>query len=519
MRKDDHTMTVVTGLVLAVGIGIVAERTSGGYGGPDTVQGEPVADRFMLRAGVPAALDVLSNDGKLSGPVQLTKLPDCGVAEVTGDTIQYSATDLCTGSVSLAYCVGDAEDCVSAPIALTLQAKPEQPTVVPVAEPTQKFASLDDEDLGAMTSHGKTRPEPEFALIPTKRIEDASLRVFVATMETPAVVQSVTTVSRYLLDTDQLDLASAPTLAIPQDLQLNVKAPSAKAASGFLKSYAVATWTEDGSHPLDLEALNALEIASAPEEMPFNVILPAQRGVVATAAEAQPAPIENIVTAAAGCDVSAQLDPAPGAHVGLSLSGPCLAAQPISIKLAGLEFAFVTSADGTLYAELPVLAEQMELSIDFGDLAPGLDLMATPVDVPHFERGIVRYPNGLGLAFQATEQGDDGTLFNVVASTSATHQAAVDAGRGYVRRYASTYGRIIEVYTLPLSPKVSAKSVAMSLVREGPGFCAGPVELDFGFVEAGSAVLDKVKMPVAACASNAGFALGAGIGPIVIASQ
>ena len=535
MRKDDNTMMVVTGLVLAIGVGIFAERMSSGYGGPEVVRGEPVEDRFMLRAGVASELDVLSNDGGLRGDLRVTEAPSCGTARVEADRIIYEGSDNCAGSVEFAYCVGGAEDCAPATVKLSLQARPLETAVVaqpraqdptPIQPEPTETAKI---DLEPLPRQPVTKPGPEFALIPSDLIEDASLRAFAATLEVPAPMRAITDV---LADFDRsagLDGAAATAGQRQRDgLFLLGHAPDPARAAGFLRSYAEAG---DDAPPVvaaDVPVLQDVEIAALPPEGRFDVTLPSQRvfPMPEVAEESDTQQIEQVaarfddeVAPANSCEVNADLNPAPGAHVTLTVSAPCLAGQKIIARSHGLDFLLEVSEEGSLVADLPALDIDVLVTLALGsDVAP-IDLRADGSDVLQVERSAFRFSGSHGLTLAAVEVAPGAGIVETTHQDALAHRDAFLAGRGYVRRYPSTDGRVIEVYTLPLSRQVLANVVDMRLTRMGPGSCTGPITLEYLHLGRADDTLQSATLPITACASRNGYALRNVVGSIAVASQ
>ena len=524
MRKDDHSMMVVTGLVVAVGIGIVSERMSSGFGGPETEVGQPVNDRFMVRAGVATDLDVRSNDGRLTGDIVIAQGPSCGVAHALGDLIRFDSSETCSGPVSFSYCVGDDADCAPAVVHLSVEAAamPAPETPVPAENVADKL------DLEPMSPQEVVKSGPEFALIPTDRIEDAGLRVFVATLARPAEMRPVSVVAQYTSDASASDLSTAPENASePTDLHLSVEAPRAARAAEFLRSYAE-TAPVDG--PPQVSVLERLGLAALQDEARFDATLPAQRTMLVEDAEVADEPVteqieqvaarfDSDVPASGTCEVSSDLAPAPGAHVTLSLTAPCLAGKTVIARSRGLDFLLAVSEEGTLVADLPALEVDAKLTLDLGSDRAPLTLMADGSGVLQVERSVFRLKSDLGLEISAFETSAAGEVQEISLETALAHRDAFLQGSGYMRRYSSTKGRVIDVYTLPLSRQVVARSVKMAVKRSGPGLCAGAVMMEYMQVGADTPTLSQAQLPATACLSKSGFSLQAIVRPIQVASQ
>ena len=527
MRKDDNTMMVMTGLVLAIGIGIFAERMSSGFGGPDVVQGQPVEDRFMLRAGVPMALDVLSNDGGLKGLLQVTTGPSCGAAEVQDNKIIYSDSGQCGGQIQLTYCVGDAPDCVPATVSLTVQAN-QQATAQGTSATDGVMPRLQSTkiDLVPLPLQPVVKPGPEFALIPQDKVEDASLRIFVATLSGSKGILPAAELQKFLVSSSSLDVQ--PVSARPGELSLSARVPDPLASAGFLRSYATAPGGQIQDDPFVVTEIDNVKIVALPDEEQLNVTLPSQREFVVedVAPESDTQQIEQVaarfddeVKIGPDCEISTNLAPAPGAHLTLTLSAPCLAGQSIVARSHGFDFLLKVSEEGSLVVDLPALAIDAVVEIDLGQNRGEIRLAADGSDVLRVERSAFRFPEALGLAIAAVERRPNVAPTETTHLDAVPHRSAFLSGRGYMRRYASTNGQVIDVYSLPLSRQVQASTVDMRLVRAEPGTCSGPIALDFLHLGRNQDGLQSAILPVTACASKSGYSLRNVVGAINVASQ
>ncbi len=116
MKLDDRFMTILTVLVLIVGVGALMNRGEDGaslFGGSGTYRAQP--DVFTLRAGRVQSLDVLLNDLNVervnADQLAIKSEPNCGSAIVVAGTIQYSDSHACEGRVEMQYCVPFEDAC------------------------------------------------------------------------------------------------------------------------------------------------------------------------------------------------------------------------------------------------------------------------------------------------------------------------------------------------------------------------------------------------------------------------
>ncbi|NNU79237.1 hypothetical protein HMH01_02185 [Halovulum dunhuangense] len=121
MKLDDRAMTILTALLLLVGVGAVMQGGGGLLGGGAY---QANSDNFTLRAGRVQTLDVLLNDLGTDridpANLRVAQQPSCGSAIVIDGAIQYSGSDVCSGKANFTYCVADGEECLPTMVNLTL---------------------------------------------------------------------------------------------------------------------------------------------------------------------------------------------------------------------------------------------------------------------------------------------------------------------------------------------------------------------------------------------------------------
>lgn len=127
MKLDDRFMTILTALLLIVGIGAIMHRGEDGsslFSGPGKYKPEP--DSFTVRAGRVQALDVLLNDRGVESvnrnELAIVQPPKCGSAEPVDGLIEYVSETSCEGAIVLSYCVPFEGNCSVVPVTLTVVA-------------------------------------------------------------------------------------------------------------------------------------------------------------------------------------------------------------------------------------------------------------------------------------------------------------------------------------------------------------------------------------------------------------
>ncbi|MEO1551184.1 MAG: hypothetical protein AAFR93_12260, partial [Pseudomonadota bacterium] len=170
-------MTIMTALVLIIAIGAIVQGTSEGnsiFGGSKAFKAKD--DTFSIRAGRTVTLDVLLNDANADtlepGSLTLVGQPQCGVAEVIGDAIQYNSPPSCSGQQTLTYCVPTTDSCELATVTLAVLQVAPAPAEVPVAAntpaPSTEFRS-DLPQLGEnMEGERQTAALPQTDTAPTR---------------------------------------------------------------------------------------------------------------------------------------------------------------------------------------------------------------------------------------------------------------------------------------------------------------------------------------------------------------
>ncbi|MXU64769.1 hypothetical protein [Oceanomicrobium pacificus] len=119
-------MTLLTGLVLTVGIGTLAQFSEPIMASfQDEPPGVLTDDAYTVRAGREAKLDVFSNDNGeemalLGGQPVIVDGPACGTAQIVNGTLVFSQSDGCEGRTVLTYGVGSGDSQATAQVVLNV---------------------------------------------------------------------------------------------------------------------------------------------------------------------------------------------------------------------------------------------------------------------------------------------------------------------------------------------------------------------------------------------------------------
>jgi len=157
VRGDDRLMTILTGIVLTVALGAVAQRGDVFEGFDERVSVVPRDDVAILPKDGAWRLDVVANDTGATPEdgdrLLITAAPECGAAWRTDGAIAYAATPRCEGDQRIGYCIADGDGCPEAFVTVTLSdsaGAPESRTGMPVAR-------LDDLAPASVAAVGEAR--------------------------------------------------------------------------------------------------------------------------------------------------------------------------------------------------------------------------------------------------------------------------------------------------------------------------------------------------------------------------
>ena len=160
-------MTILTGIVLTVALGAVAQRGDvfSEFGSRDSVA--PRDDVAVLPSGGTWRLDVVANDAGATAEdgarLLVTAPPDCGAAWRMGAALAYEAGPGCAGTQRISYCLAEGDSCREAVVTVVLDPAAEGPgsaTGTPPARrsaPSPAAAAVSRAGVSGFTVEG-TRP-------------------------------------------------------------------------------------------------------------------------------------------------------------------------------------------------------------------------------------------------------------------------------------------------------------------------------------------------------------------------
>ncbi len=153
MFSDDRFMTLATGLVLAIVVGTLVQKSDSVmafFGSADSKVTE--SDQFTVRAGRDQNLDVLAND-TLGGTVVISTPPTCGTTTTNPDgSIGYSDSGSCEGQVTFAYCVENGDVCKETEVTLSVINSGTSVPVVAEAKPADATTAANSPASAGSTS-------------------------------------------------------------------------------------------------------------------------------------------------------------------------------------------------------------------------------------------------------------------------------------------------------------------------------------------------------------------------------
>ncbi|MEE9452912.1 MAG: Ig-like domain-containing protein [Paracoccaceae bacterium] len=150
MFSDDRFMTMATGLVLAIVVGTLAQKSDtlmAFFTGDEVTAAQD--DQFTVRAGKNQTLDVLANDTG-AGALAIVKAPSCGAVQINEEGgVEYLDSGSCSGKVTFTYSIegedGPQESVVS--LSVISDAVPQETVVAAVVpEEERVFTGIDDQE-------------------------------------------------------------------------------------------------------------------------------------------------------------------------------------------------------------------------------------------------------------------------------------------------------------------------------------------------------------------------------------
>lgn len=439
MSTDDHTMTVLTGAVFAVAIGVSVQNSSWlmEQFSPKVYRGA-VADAFVMRAGHSQKLDVLSNDDfKDVASFEIVDAPSCGIAQAIDGAINFIAGPECAGPVSFTYCVQANGSCEPANVALNIRG-----TALTVAA-------------------AETAPqEPVKQRI--KRVKRVAKKPSKTTASSSSVVDDrpVADASKPHLPKEQLN---SPSRFTPQDeaaprLAQNaiVVAPPLLAPK-FNEGDTQVTAMIDTTQPL----------------LKFNAVtdVVALTDAVTTTTQSQLGLSSRTATRLRGdCDVELRTQVRSGGIIHLSVEAPCFAGETARVQHAGLAYDLDANEWGMAEIEIPAFEVEAELLVSFEGNETGARVVQYVPEMSRLHRVALIWRGKAELGLHAFEFGaEQGSRGHVNPVNPRDYKAATTASGGYLDRIEIRDDTFADIYTLPGGKTTAGGNVSLAVSTRSHG--------------------------------------------------
>ena len=561
MKLDDHLMTILTGLVLAVVVGTLAQESdtiSELMGGEKTVAAND--DVFFVKAGSERFLEILANDD-ISDPsmaIRVLDVPACGEVTVNDRGLSYAATDSCDGADHLTYCLVDDDTCHAASVTINLRAAPliAAAASIPVEEPVET-------PVETASKAGLVPVEPEITLKPlgetvpimdASSTEETSASAFVVSLNAPErqdqskykdpylnALWTLTLGHPTLEDTpsatsDALILANLDAEAIPldpiaaRDLLLdykNIGARSDEDAAGIASANAT---TYQLSVPLPPAVLRAAVPGLAQTQQRSELDPMPTRAASIAPDLGEPGepnldlPSSEVVglpsiSATLDCEADGSISRLAGAHMRLSVHAPCIAGEAVIVAHGGIEFLFEMSLDGDLLASIPALDPSDSVTVLTQSGAFVSELEPNFEEFGEIKRVVAVFPTEAGVELEAQETSDTTSEPRVVSVANVVpHAEARRIGHGYIRAYQGADGFVVRTYTLPVNDTLEAPAIAFRVVgADQTQSCGSEIDVLVLDASAKNRFSEAVVMP--ACGDDQQVLLGRHTGAFTLAAQ
>lgn len=531
MKVSDHTMTILTGLVLTVAVGTLAQNSEsimGAFTGGNRLIAAD--DAYTVRAGRSQLLDVLLNDSIgdeiRENAIQIVRSPSCGTLRTTNGQVEFIDSETCAGRITFAYCLTEAEDCASATVALNIRpsAAPGTEIAALVESETEIAAPVAGQTEIAAPVEGETEVavNGEPAVADTAVVAAPELAVPVAVLEVDPQVATAgfqglnTAVAQPISVPD----ANAPTQLIAPDLAVAELSPVLQQAQN--QSFSQNDGTLD-----DLQAgfpqINGPEtpqpLSVAGTDMAPVIGAPIGEGLTVAVAEItlpapEPAPVD------AACITNLVVSPAPGGEYRVQLTAPCQPATEILVSNGSFVFAASTDESGAFAGTFPALGLVSNIAVLLPD-GVRKDVVVEVPDASKFTRVAVLWTGAVDLDLHASEYGAvQGQPGHVWSGEPGSYRQSRQNGGGYLQSF-SNGADFAEIYSLPVSKRQSKGLVDLSLrVADGSTVCDQPVDLRVLRFEGGTSRATNVKFTLASCGDSAnGYEILNALGDLRVAAR
>ena len=526
MKVSDHTMTILTGLVLTVTIGMLAQNSESimaGLSGKNVLQ--PENDAFTVRAGKPQVLNLLLNDqapdGSTETAILIMEKPTCGELAQSNGQIEYTNSQTCQGPVTFTYCLSADIKCAEAKVALqVLPHQSEGPVVASaeLAEPASDPSVLPaDEPVEVVQA--PSLPDPAIAQEVEASVATASIRDFDAGLLPENAPISVPADLSPIAELPvQPDLAVPDRLASVEFSPMAANLPIIETAELLPMDLLESRLKDDLTADLPITAPVVLaNVATTADNLPAASL---RTGLdTAENVSADTLTIES-TTAVVTCTADAVALPAAGGEISLSLTAPCNPNSPLVIRQGDFEFAAMTDSSGALTTTFPAFAARATVEL----LLPDGVTKSLQVDVPgadRFTRVAVLWSGAVDLELRAGEYGARlGQSGYIWSGAPSSYRQSRKLGGGYLQSF-GTGNSFAEIYTLPNSKRQTNGVIDLSLhVADSGAACEKAVDLRILRFSGGKSSASNVRFTLGACnANNADYEVINALSDLRVASR
>ena len=468
MRLDDRAMTVLTGLILAIVVGMIAQQSSNIIDLFTTkYRAELADDYFLVKAGRPQELDLLLNDRleNVEGVIEIAAPPRCGKVTASRGIVIYEGGNACAGNVTFSYCVKGTESCEPAIVSMNVR--------------------KDRADIRVVAAAERPQPKP-----PTPTLVKAPVaeKAFVASLTAPEPVDpppaSVT--ATFLAIADALE--SQGGLSLDQ---------TARHADEFV----VAALDPEAR----LQPRAALRFVDQGARAPIQV--PQATPEPDIKAGLQPLEIsgEQAFADMAGCRAFVAARARPLALLEVNLSGACFANQQAEVHHAGLRFAAHFDADGKAAIRFPALHQTGEVLVYFPGAKTPLVARSRVPDLSGLHRSAVIIDKSTGLNLRAREYNPATRTNRLLHAADGQRADNTDGPGGRLTSYRGAGNQNIFVYSHPVVAGASRKFAELLLTGQRDKACNKTAQVETLLADGQPLPRHTVRIELPACTSGGSF--------------
>ncbi len=465
MRLDDRAMTILTGLVLAVVVGTIAQQSPRIL---DLFSNKPTAvlvdDFFLVRTGVPQELDLLDNDqiANIDGELVIAGRPRCGRVSFSGSKAMFFADAQCDGNVVFSYCVTGINDCKPAAVSLNVRANSDDVRMVeatpapPVPTPNAETTPEPTLQNAVQTAVQPTRP-----VMPVSTDANADVSVFVASVDTSADVTGLQAqMPRAQSGLDPAKIAQVARIAATTHDRAGAQFRPRKL------DLEVAALSRSNSTPSGVARFLGRTLPGA-TLTPNAATTPSDSGLT-------PLAIGNRQTALRrdNCQISMGLQLADFAEVWVNLNSNCNAGEVVKLAHADTGFLIPLDGSGSARVRVPALKSRADFVAVFpGHDAPIMDQISVP-DLLGMTRSLVSLDAKTMLDLSAREYDQTTGRDRVLVVDQGASAPGIGKGAtGFLRAYSGTNGQRHFVYSRLASPDNMMRITRLQLVGDRDRAC------------------------------------------------